>query len=353
MVLIATALMIEATPIIEHFNLKKDISIHAYPVYRNSNIALIVSGTGKVKIAMAMTYLLTICERTYCKQNNYSNIYSTHCSSHYSNHCHSNCINTHYNIFNNNYNNNCSNNKNDYISKKSSIGNCNNEIRKHILLNVGFCGTNNTQYNLGKLLVMHKITDMDTGRDFYPDVFLDTTFCRESLCCYSKPVRREDISEDKNVFCDMESSGIMEVARKFTYAHQVLILKVVSDYLTPENLNKELLLNYICQNMLYIEQAINQIQQLNDSCSKFSCGFPTSGRLLTNEENIILKLISDNLRFTEAMQQIIVKKVKNSKIKGFEPLNILKFYIDIKVNTKIEGKKLFEQIIERLKYKPD
>jgi len=98
MVFIVTALMIEAAPIIEYFKLKRDMNSHEYAIYRNESIALIISGVGKIKSAMATVYLYCTYKAT----------------------------------------------KNDYI------------------LNIGFCGAGNARYELGTMLIINKVTDMDT-----------------------------------------------------------------------------------------------------------------------------------------------------------------------------------------------
>lgn len=58
MIFIVTALMLEAAPIIDYFKLKKDMTIHPYSVYKGSDIALIVSGVGKLKSAMAQSFYI-------------------------------------------------------------------------------------------------------------------------------------------------------------------------------------------------------------------------------------------------------------------------------------------------------
>ncbi|MCM8709859.1 nucleoside phosphorylase [Clostridium sp. SYSU_GA19001] len=275
MIFIVTALMIEAAPIIEHYKLKKDMTIHAYPVYKNSEITLIISGVGKVKSAMAAVYLLS------------------------------------------NY--------------KFTV--------KDILLNIGFCGSSSNKFELGSLLAAHKITDMDTGKDYYPDIFAGSNIPKVALCCYSKLLKKEALDTDKDIFCDMESAGIMEVSQKFTYAHQVIILKIISDFLKPENLNKDILQGYIKKNLTYIKQVIEELIQLNNNFDEFSL----------EEEEKLLNYISKNLRFTTAMKQLLFKEIKKAKIRGLEPLKVLEPFMKINVNSKLEGKNIFEQINEKFK----
>jgi len=298
MILIITALMIEATPLIEYFKLKRDMSIHEFPVYRNAEIALIVSGIGKVKSAVAATYLLSICNAKYCKD--------------------------------------------DLIESK------NNDNKNHTLINIGFCGVSDTRYEIGSLILINKVTDMDTGIDSYPDIFIGKDLPKDAIYCFSKPVSKEylesfECHKTKNIFCDMESSGIMEVAKKFTYAHQVVILKVISDYLNPNNYNKETLKGYLTKQIPKIEQIIDEVKQLN---YYFNQNF--TDEFSMKEEKRILEIVSENLKFSYAMKQILLKEVKKAICKGMDPLKVLESYTQVKVNSKIEGKKIFNEIKAKL-----
>lgn len=58
MIQLITALPCEAQPLINHFRLKKQTA-STFKVYQNDTITLIVSGIGKLRSAIATTYLLT------------------------------------------------------------------------------------------------------------------------------------------------------------------------------------------------------------------------------------------------------------------------------------------------------
>ena len=68
MLYIVTALYIEAKPLILSFNLKKDNSYTKFQVFSNEDVKLIISGTGKVKSATALTYLIS---KEDIKKNDY------------------------------------------------------------------------------------------------------------------------------------------------------------------------------------------------------------------------------------------------------------------------------------------
>jgi adenosylhomocysteine nucleosidase len=55
-IFIYTALPCEAKPLIEHYKLKKDLTVHAFAVYLNNDICLVVSGLGKSAMAAAVAY---------------------------------------------------------------------------------------------------------------------------------------------------------------------------------------------------------------------------------------------------------------------------------------------------------
>jgi len=55
--LIVTALCSEAEPIIEYFRLKKNTASNKFDIFENDRIALVVSGIGKIKSAIATTIL--------------------------------------------------------------------------------------------------------------------------------------------------------------------------------------------------------------------------------------------------------------------------------------------------------
>lgn len=59
MLYIVTALFVEAKPLINLFQLKKNNSYTKFQVFSNENIKLIISGTGKIKSSIATTYLIT------------------------------------------------------------------------------------------------------------------------------------------------------------------------------------------------------------------------------------------------------------------------------------------------------
>lgn len=92
-----------------------------------------------------------------------------------------------------------------------------------VFLNIGIAG--HQDYPLGKLLLVDKISDVDTARAHYPPVIIKTSLPRATLHTVSKPVNH--YSED--TLYDMEASAFYETAARFSTSELIQCLKVVSD----------------------------------------------------------------------------------------------------------------------------
>ncbi len=198
MINIITAIKPEANPLIEKLGLKKDMSSKHFPLYGNDSYRLIISGTGKVKAAMACLHLYN-----YNKEFTFS-------SSH------------------------------------------------DLYINIGFCGTNSLERIPGDLILINKVIDMDTKKEYYPDIYFKYNIMEKPLNCSPVPVEYSSINKHE-AYYDMESSGIMEFSEKYLETHQTLIIKIISDYLSPKKINISLLNNILVENIPSIEQISNQL----------------------------------------------------------------------------------------------
>lgn len=59
MIYICTSMYFEASPFIKNLNLKKDSKINKFEIFKNDEIILIITGVGKIKAAIAVSYLLS------------------------------------------------------------------------------------------------------------------------------------------------------------------------------------------------------------------------------------------------------------------------------------------------------
>ena len=94
------------------------------------------------------------------------------------------------------------------------------------------------------MVAVNKVTDMDTKRDYYPDVFIKESIPFANLCCYSRPVAQNMVQEEKEVFVIWNRLALWKLP-KVLLCPSGNTLKIVSDYLNPEKLDKLSLKNFV------------------------------------------------------------------------------------------------------------
>lgn len=172
MIYIITALAGEAIPFINAFKLKKDISYTKFDMFKNEQIRLILSGTGKVKSAVATTYLL---------------------------------------------------------AKESPRA----EDR---IVNIGIAGSSKDEHKIGSVFLINKITDSSSGKSFYPETNFRHELKEERIVTFDRPARKNDLADSQEGLADMEASGFYEAAGNYFHSHRIHILKVISDHMRGEKL---------------------------------------------------------------------------------------------------------------------
>ena len=196
------ALPVEARPLIQYLNLKRQMDTHCWPVYLHGRHVLIISGIGKVRAAMAVTWLAA------------------------------------------------------KFNDRPLAG----------LINFGFCGSSDPQAKPGDIYRISEVKDMDQDRMYYPDLFESASINLRPLQCWSCPVKADMITASDTLFCDMESAGIMEAARQLFQSHQVMLFKIVSDKLDPDGLrlhvSEDTLSHWLSSGLPVLEEAVKQLDQL-------------------------------------------------------------------------------------------
>ena len=96
-------------------------------------------------------------------------------------------------------------------------------IENPVLINAGIAGHQTAA--LGTLFSVHKITDTDTGKNYYPQSVIKNEGENLALCTVSKPNQHYQ----DNYLYEMEASGFYEIATRFTTTERIQIFKIVSD----------------------------------------------------------------------------------------------------------------------------
>lgn len=135
MIFMCTSMYCEAHPFIKQLHLKKDFHSYKFEIFRNEEIILMITGIGKVKAAVALTYL---------------------------------------------------------FSKYEPKGN-------DLLMNIGVCGTKNQNTAIGTAFFCNKIIENETKRSFYPDMLLKHPFEEASVETFSLVINKEDMEFEGNL----------------------------------------------------------------------------------------------------------------------------------------------------------
>ena len=272
MLYIVTALYIEAKPLISLFNLKKDNSYTKFQVFSNENIKLIISGTGKIKSATALTYLIS-----------------------------------HKDI-----------KENDYI------------------INIGFIASSNNNSQLGDIVYISKIQNAYSDTTFYPEMIYKHNFLEGSLTTFDKIIE----NKIENIeYIDMEAYGFFQTASIFFKKDKIFLLKIVSDIL-KEKLEDRILIDFK-DNNLFDES----YKKIYDFLLKFINISTDNKNNFDNNEQDLIKKVLENLKLSDTMTYEFFNILKYLKIK-YGNIDILKKYENIEVNSKVQGKKIFEEIKE-------
>ena len=272
MLYIVTALYIEAKPLISLFNLKKDNTYTKFQVFSNENIKLIISGTGKIKSATALTYLIS---NKDIKENEY-------------------------------------------------------------IINISFIASLNNNSQLGDIVYISKIQNAYSDTTFYPEIIYKHNFLEGSLTTFDKII---DNKIENIEYIDMEAYGFFQTASIFFKKDKIIVLKIISDIL-KENVKDRILFDFEDDNLFN-----ESYKKIYDFLLKF-VNIPTDSRNnFNNNEQDLIKKVLENLKLSDTMTYELFNILKYLKIK-YGNIDILKKYENIEINSKVQGKKIFEEIKE-------
>lgn len=272
MLYIVTALYIEAKPLISLFNLKKDNTYTKFQVFSNENTKLIISGTGKIKSATALTYLIS---NKDIKENDY-------------------------------------------------------------IINIGFIASSNNNSQLGEIVYISKIQNAYSDTTFYPEMIYKHNFLEGSLTTFDKIVEKKIENIE---YIDMEAYGFFQTASIFFKKDKIIVLKIISDIL-KEKLEDRILIDFKNENLFN-----ENYKKIYDFLLKFVNTPTDNENNFNNNEQDLIKKVLENLKLSDTMTYDFFNILKYLKIK-YRNIDILKKYENIEVNSKVQGKKIFEEIKE-------
>lgn len=204
------------------------------------------------------------------------------------------------------------------------------EFGNDIFINLGICGSKHR--NIGEAVLVNKISDVDTLKEFYPDIILKHDFEEGSLETFSSPVWDDNVID----ICDMEGSAFFESASRFLEKHQIALIKIVSDNLNEIDINPKYVKNLIKNNVDKIDSYVGEYKKMFD------------GRNFLSDlcEKSMEKIIS-NLRCTESQDIQLNRAITAYKIRNNKEFDFSGF-LNTEVKVKSEGKKYFSKLMDAI-----
>lgn len=204
------------------------------------------------------------------------------------------------------------------------------------VLNIGIAGAKNINLKKGDAILCHKIIYHDTKRAFYPDMIIRHDMKEGVLETFDFPVIKGNFPEDsiEGDAVDMEGAGFFEAASFFLPPHKVHCIKVIHDYLEGVRVEPTFVSDLIRKNLPLIEGFMSSLESID---YLFSVG-------LSGKEKEIIDKLAENLRLTFTMTHqlknlILFYLSRHERLPG-----ALYDFLNVRVNSKSEGKIYFERI---------
>lgn len=111
-----------------------------------------------------------------------------------------------------------------------------------IVVNIGIAGCPLGLAQLGELILVHKVRDVATNSRLYPDVLIKHPLRELPLDTYDHPVTTPPAEQ---ALVDMECSGFLQAATTLVAPSETVVLKVVSDHcdgtrLSPDQVSQRI-----------------------------------------------------------------------------------------------------------------
>ncbi len=293
MLIIAAALHCEAKPFIEYFDLKKDLSYSSFQVFRKENIVLYITGTGPMESAIVTASFLT----------------------------------------------------NEPPSSDD------------FFLNVGICGSIRKDLPLGTVILCNKLIEQETGHTYFPDILYNHPFREGSIITSfhkqyeskaanetSPTVTRVSDFIDGLVFADMEAAALYQAGIYFLKPHQMIFIKIISDYMEVNSVNAY-------KNLDVSALIESNIEIITDWIENLLNNRPKNDNDFVKEEMEYLDYLFDNLKLSVTMEHELKQYLRYYKLVNGEFLTFMKHLtqdLPLPAKSKTEGKKYLDYFKKNL-----
>lgn len=203
-------------------------------------------------------------------------------------------------------------------------------------INVGLAGGKKSIHTIGDIFIVNKIKDENSKKFYFPDILYKHTFQESEVSTVCKEITNG--GAEFSGLVDMEASEIFKVCSKLSSVHNLIFLKVVSDYMDKSfgNFGKDHVSTLMKLNLKEIVALIKD-SNLSDN---------GNNEILSDNDKQWLVQTIKILRLTKTQSIMMEKYFKGKRIRNpdFSYPNIS----TLRPENKFERNQIFQKICEQL-----
>lgn len=223
--------------------------------------------------------------------------------------------------------------------------------KEDLLLNVGICASGDGREGI---YICNKITELATGRTFYPDMLYRHEFPEAGVVTGMKPwtggtlCREISDAVSGGGLYDMEAAAVYQAGLNFFRPDQMIFLKVVSDSGEAQEVTKEQVLQRMDQYKNPIVAYIRTLQKISKE-NKAAQERKTAQNNGTKKEGLVERL-SEDMHCSSAMKEALREFIRELLMSRINPLPAIEEMYEkglLPCKDKREGKLRFEELKRR------
>lgn len=205
------------------------------------------------------------------------------------------------------------------------------------LISYGCCASLNTEKTDG-IFLAHKITDLQTGRDYYPDLLYETGFAEASLISGNKVYTGAENIGSGELY-DMESAAVFHAGSMFFPLHSMFFIRFISDAGQTENLTAETITSLSAEYLPLMKKLIDDLARHEEE----------KDMILTEEDDRMISKFAEDMGCSTAMKRELHRYIHYAVLTGKDwKKKIEELYESgtLPVTEKEEGKKVLHAFRE-------
>lgn len=228
------------------------------------------------------------------------------------------------------------------------------------VINIGTCcDLASSQGKLGQLFLINRITDGETGRDYYPDMMIDSELPEKAVISVAMPVYscesglqgecEENGKQRQSSLYDMEAAFIYQTVKYYLGPSKVAFLKLVSDNGLQEGTASFSEMSKKIEE--YMSNRQDEIISFITSVKKYMHGRRSTEKTGQNEKSNNNENLPEALHATRTMENKLMQLIKYSACAGIDFQTIIdRMYSEglLPVKNKKDGISVLNRIEEEM-----